>query len=137
LRLARFGYHGELHNAFLQRHHALGAAADDPQGDIFVRFEPDFFEPHFECEFCGRPGYVSAANLSSQIFRSFDARVRNEIIGQYVNIPDNGDDVAPGEARAGQPRAAALSDGNLTSEDGLNAANAARYKNNRRIETML
>jgi hypothetical protein len=64
-------------------------------------------------------------NLSSQIFGSFYARVRNEIIGQYVNIPGNGDDVAAGQSRACQSRPAAFTDGNLSGEDGLNAAHAA------------
>ena len=60
----RFGDNGELHNTLLQSDHALGGAADHPQGNVFVGFEPDFLETHFECEFSSGSGYVSAANFS-------------------------------------------------------------------------
>ena len=119
LGFAGFGDHGELHDALLQRHHALDGAADDAQIDILERVDADFFQAHFEGEFGSGAGDVSAADFAFQILRSFDARLRNQIVGQHVDVAGDGDDVAAGEPRAGESGSAAFADGNFSGEDRL------------------
>ena len=61
----------------------------------------------------------------------------DQIIGQDVHVPGDGDDVAPCEPRAREPWPAAFADGNLAGENGLNTADAPRDKDHGRIEAML
>ena len=64
LGFARLGDHGELHDALLQRDHALDGAADDPQADVFQRVEADSFQTDFERELGGGAGDMRAADLA-------------------------------------------------------------------------
>src|SRR6187402_2394409 len=80
---------------------------------------------------------MSAADLAAQVLGLFDARLGDEVIGQNVDVAGDGNDVAAGEPRARESRTAALADGDLTGEDGLNAAHAAGYKDHRCVDAML
>ena len=95
---------------------------------IFERIEADFFQSHFQGEFRGGAGDMGAADFAFKVLWPFDARVGHQIVGQDVDVAGDGDDIAAGEARAGESGAAAFADGNLAGEYRLNAAHAAGYE---------
>ena len=71
LRFSGFGHHGELHDAFLQRHHALEGAADDAQVDVLERVDADFLQADFKGKLGRRAGDMIAADFSFEIFGLF------------------------------------------------------------------